>query len=469
MAFNSGKYLPRRTFLRGIGTTVALPFLDAMVPAGRSGAAILAAADTTRLVCIEEVHGLPGCNEWGADRHLFAPATVGRDFELVEDNPLKSLEPFRDHLTIISNTDVRMAEAFAPPEIGGDHFRSSAVFLTQSHPKQTQGSDLFVGTSLDQLYASQFGQSTPLPSMQFCIENLDQAGGCTYNYSCAYTDSISWGSPSEPLPMIRDPRVAFDMLFGAGGSPEERAERRATRRSILDWILTDVAEVRNELGAVDRRRMDRYLDNVREVERRIQLVERHNEGAEPRELPDAPPGVPDSFSEHMQLMFDLQVLAMETDMTRVISFKTGRDAQNRVFPESGTSRPFHPASHHGNNERRIMDFNTICRYRVGQLPYFLERLQKTLEGGTSLLDKTAIIWGSPMADGNIHNHRRCPLVLLGGANGHLDGNVHLRAADGTPMANAMLTLMQSLGLELDSFGDSTDTFSLSTPITSETA
>ena len=384
MAFNSGKYLPRRTFLRGIGTTVALPFLDAMVPAGRSGAAILAAADTTRLVCIEEVHGLPGCNEWGADRHLFAPATVGRDFELVEDNPLKSLEPFRDHLTIISNTDVRMAEAFAPPEIGGDHFRSSAVFLTQSHPKQTQGSDLFVGTSLDQLYASQFGQSPPLPSMQFCIENLDQAGGCTYNYSCAYTDSISWGSPSEPLPMIRDPRVAFDMLFGAGGSPEERAERRATRRSILDWILTDVAEVRNELGAVDRRRIDRYLDNVREVERRIQLVERHNEGAEPRELPDAPPGVPDSFSEHMQLLFDLPVLA----------------------PESGTSRPFHQASHHGNNERRIMDFNTICRYRVGQLPYFLERLQKTLEGGTSLLDKTAIIWGSPMADGNIHNHRR---------------------------------------------------------------
>ena len=469
MSFISGKYLPRRTFLRGIGTTVALPFLDAMVPAGRSGATVLAAADTTRLVCIEEVHGLPGCNDWGADRHLFAPATVGRDFELVEDNPLKSLEPFRDHLTIISNTDVRMAEAFAPPEIGGDHFRSSAVFLTQSHPKQTQGSDLFVGTSLDQLYARQFGQSTPHPSMQFCIENLDQAGGCTYNYSCAYTDSISWVSPSDPLPMIRDPRVAFDMLFGAGGTPEERAERRATRRSILDWILTDVAEVRNELGAVDRRRMDRYLDNVREVERRIQLVERHNDGAEPRELPDAPPGVPDSFSEHMQLMFDLQVLAMETDMTRVISFKTGRDAQNRVFPESGTNRPFHPASHHGNNERRIMDFNTICRYRVGQLPYFLERLQNTVEGEASLLDKTAIIWGSSMADGNIHNHRRCPLVLLGGANGHLTGNLHLRASDGTPMANAMLALMQSLGLELDGFGDSSGTFSLSTPTPSETA
>ena len=168
-------------------------------------------------------------------------------------------------------------------------------------------------------------------------------------------------------------------------------------------------------------------------------------------------------------MFDLQVLAIETDMTRVISFKTGRDAQNRVFPESGTDRPFHPASHHGNNEGRIMDFNTICKYRVGQMPYFLERLQQTMEGEGSLLDKTAIVWGSPMADGNIHNHRRCPLVLLGGADGHLDGNLHLKAADGTPMANAMLTLLQSLGLEMGSFGDSTGTLSLSLPVGSETA
>jgi len=461
MVLISGKHLPRRRFLRGIGATVALPFLDAMVPVGRLGSAVLAKASQTRLVCIEEVHGLPGCNEWGATRHLFAPETVGRDFDLVDDNPFKLLESFRDHLTIISNTDVRMAEAFAPPEIGGDHFRSSAVFLTQSHPKQTQGSDLFVGTSLDQLYARRFGQNTPLPSMQFCIENLDQAGGCTYNYSCAYTDSISWASPSEPLPMIRDPRIAFDMLFGAGGSPEERADRRATRKSILDWILTDVAEVRKELGAVDQRRFDRYLDNVREVERRIQLVERRNDGVESRELPDAPPGVPDSFSEHMRLMFDLQVLAMETDMTRVISFKTGRDAQNRVFPESGTNRPFHPASHHGDDEERIMDFNTICKYRVGQLAYFLERLHGTMEGEDSLLDKTAIIWGSPMADGNIHNHRRCPLALLGGADGNLRGNLHLKAADGTPMANVMLSLMQGLGLEIESFGDSSGTFSLS--------
>ena len=464
MSFITGTHLPRRTFLRGMGAAVALPFLDAMVPAGRLGGRVAAAAsDVTRLVCIEEVHGLPGCNEWGASRHLFAPAAVGPDFELPDESALKPLEPFRDYLTIVSNTDVRMAEAFSPPEIGGDHFRSSAVFLTQSHPKQTQGSDLFVGTSLDQLYAQRFGQSTPMPSLELCIENLDQAGGCTYNYSCAYTDSISWSSPSEPLPMIRDPRVAFEMLFGAGGTPEERAERRATRRSILDWILSDVAEVRKELGAVDRRRLDRYLDDVREVERRIRMVEGRNDGGDPRELPDAPRGVPDSFSEHMQLLFDLQVLALETDMTRVISFKTGRDAQNRVFPESGTNRPFHPASHHGNDEERILDFNTICRYRVGQLPHFLERLRDTMEGEASLLDKTAIIWGSPMADANIHNHRRCPLILLGRANGHLTGNLHLKAADGTPMANAMLALVQSLGLELDTFGDSNGTLSLTEP------
>ncbi len=464
MSFLTGKHLPRRTFLRGAGASVALPFLDAMIPAGRSGRGLAAASpDLTRLVCIEEVHGLPGCNEWGASRHLFAPAAVGRDFELLPDNALKPLEPFRDYLTIVSNTDVRMAEALSPPEIGGDHFRSSSVFLTQSHPKQTQGSDLWVGTSLDQLYAQRFGQSTPMPSLQLCIENLDQAGGCTYNYSCAYTDSISWSSPSEPLPMIRDPRVAFEMLFGAGSTAEERAERRATRRGILDWILSDVAEVEKELGSADRLRIGRYLDDVREVERRIQLVEGRNDGGEPRALPDAPPGVPDSFSEHMQLMFDLQVLAMETDMTRVISFKTGRDAQNRSFPESGTNRPFHPASHHGNDEERIMDFNRICQYRVAQLPYFLDRLQNTMEGGVSLLDKTAILWGSPMADANIHNHRRCPLILLGRAGGHLAGNLHVKAPDGTPMANALLALVQSLGLELDSFGDSTGTLALSAP------
>jgi hypothetical protein len=468
VSFITGKHLPRRTFLRGVGATVALPFLDAMVSAGRGAQA--AAADRTRLVCIEEVHGLPGCNAWGATKQLYAPATTGRDFTLVPDNPLSTIDAYRDYMTIISNTDVRNAEACTAPEIGGDHFRSSAVFLTQSHPKQTQGSDIWCGTSLDQLYARRFGQATPMPSMQFCIENLDQAGGCTYNYSCAYTDSISWASPNEPLPMIRDPRVAFDMLFGSGATPEDRAARRETRRSILDWIAGEVASVRRELGAADRVRMDRYLDNVREIERRIQMVEAHNSSGEPRELPGAPKGVPDSFTEHMKLMFDLQVLAMESDMTRVITFKTGRDAQNRVFPESGSSQPFHPASHHGNREERILEFNKICKYRVGQLAYFLERMKSTMEGEQSLLDKTLVIWGSPMADSNIHNHRRCPLVLLGHANGYLKGNVHVKAPDATPMANVMLTLLHQLGLDdMKSLGDSTGELSLSMPSTTEAA
>ena len=467
MSTITGKHLPRRTFLRGLGASVALPFLDAMVPAGRRAAAATSAAvDRTPLVCIEEVHGLAGCNEWGASQHLFAPETTGPDFKLTEENALSPLTPFQDYLTIVSNTDTRMAEAFSPPEIGGDHFRSSAVFLTHSHPKQTQGSDIFAGTSMDQMYARRYGQDTPMPSMQLCIENLDQAGGCLYNYSCVYTDSISWASPTEPLPMIRDPRVAFDMLFGAGDSPEEREERRQTRRSILDWIAEDIVGLRGQLGAIDRPRLDQYLDNVREVERRIQMVEAHNSGGEAREIPKAPAGVPDSFSEHMQLMFDLQVLALETDMTRVISFKLGRDAQNRAFPESGSSKPFHPASHHGNKEDLILEFNKICRYRMSMLPYFLEKMKSSQEAGVSLLDKTMIVWGSPMGDPNIHNHRRCPLALLGKANGHLKGNLHLKAADGTPMANVMLTLLNELGLdELTSFGDSTGTFDLTTSAT----
>ena len=338
------------------------------------------------------------------------------------DNPLSSLEPYRDYLTIVSNTDVRMAEAFTAPEIGGDHFRSSAVFLTQSHPKQTQGSDIYAGTSLDQMYAQRFGQDTPMPSMQLCIENLDQAGGCAYNYSCVYTDSISWASPNEPLPMIRDPRVAFDMLFGAGGTPEARAARLQTRQQHprLDHRRGDERS-RASSGRPTASASTSTSTNVREIERRIQMVEARNTSGEARELPDAPAGVPDSFTEHMKLMFDLQVLAFETDMTRVISFKTGRDAQNRVFPESGSSQPFHPASHHGDTEARVLEFNKINKYRVSQLAYFLEKLKNTMDGDASLLDKTMIIWGSPMADANLHNHRRCPLVLFGHANGAAEG------------------------------------------------
>ena len=464
MHFISGKHMERRTFVRGMGASIALPFLDAMVPAGRLSAAKAAEVDPTRLVAIEMVHGAAGCNEWGASQNLWAPASAGRGFDL-SPSALMPLDPWRDYLTIISNTDVRMAEAFQAPEIGGDHFRSSAVFLTQQHPKQTEGSDVFVGTSLDQMHANRFGQDTPIPSMQLCIENINQSGGCAYGYTCVYTDSISWASPTEPLPVIRDPRVAFEQLFGAGGTAGERALRRRTSASILDWVTGRINQLQRELGPNDRERLERYLQNVRELERRIQMIEAQNSTGEQRALPSAPAGVPDSFEEHVQLMFDLQALAFASDTTRVFSFKMGRDSSARVFPESGTDKPFHPASHHGGREEAILDFHLINKYHVGMLPYFLEKLAAIQEGDSHLLDKTMIIYGSPMADGNLHNHRRAPLIALGGANGGLEGNMHLKAPDGTPMANAMLSFMHALGhSDMDSFGDSTGELSLSMPM-----
>ncbi len=460
MEFITGKHISRRTVVRGLGATVALPFLDAMMPASRLWGRIKADLDRTRLVCIEMVHGAAGSNELGASHNLWAPAAVGRDFDL-SPSALSPLEPFRHRLTIVSNTDVQMAEAFQPKEIGGDHFRSSAVFLTQSHPKQTEGSDVLVGTSMDQLYAQRFGQDTPIPSMQLCIENINQSGGCAYGYTCVYTDSISWASPSEPLPVIRDPRVAFDQLFGAGGTAEERSARRRTDRSILDWISGRVAQLKRDLGPTDRLRLDQYLDNIREIERRIQKIEARNASGEMRELPEAPAGVPDSFEEHVKLMFDLQALAFESDMTRVFSFKMGRDSSARVFPESGTDKPFHPASHHGGSEEGVFDFYKINKYHVGMLPYFLDKLQNTMDGDTNLLDKTMLVYGSPMGDSNLHNHKRCPLFVAGGANRQLQGNLHIKAPDGTPMANVMLSLLHKLGMDdLENFGNSTGDFSL---------
>jgi hypothetical protein len=449
--------LPRRTFLKGMGAVVALPYLEAMAPIA-SLRRLAPAPDAGRFVCIEMVHGAAGCSPWGLTQNLWAPPTTGASFDLRETS-LAPLDPWRKYLTIISNTDVRMAEAYKSEEIGGDHFRSSAVFLTQSHPTQTESSDIFVGTSMDQLFARRFGQTTPIPSLQLCIEPVDRAGGCAYGYSCAYTDSISWASPTEPLPMIRDPRVAFEQLFGSGGTPAERAARTRSTSSVLDWITGRVAELKRELGSGDRARMEQYLENIREIERRIQRIEAHNTSGEERELAGAPTGVPDSFDEHVKLMFDLQVLAFQSDMTRVFSFKMGRDASARVYPESGITTGFHPASHHGNNPARVKEFAEINRYHVGLLPYFLEKLKSTMEGDAALLDRTTIVYGSPMSDSNTHNHRRCPLIVLGGGNGKIKGNQHLKAPDATPMANAMLSLLHRVGLDdVQSFGDSTGEF-----------
>ena len=459
----TGRHLPRRTFLRGAGASVALPFLNAMAPAREAWAATKSrtAMDKTRLIAIEMVHGSAGSNAWGAEQHLWSPPETGRGFDF-GPSVLKSLEPYRDYLTIVSDTDVRAAEATKPKEIGGDHFRSSATFLTQAHPKQTESSDVLAGTSLDQLYAQRFGQDTPVPSMQLCIENVDQAGGCAYGYACVYTDTISWAAPNEPLPMVRDPRVAFDQLFGAGGTPEARLARRRAGRSVLDYVLGEVGALKRRLDAEDGRRMDRYLENVREIERRIQrVVERNASGAE-RELPEAPAGVPDSFDEHVKLMFDLQALAFEADVTRVFSFKMGRDASSRVYPESGVEKGFHPSSHHGGNPDNVLEFAEINRYHVGLVPYLLDRLSRIREGDGTLLDKSMVVYGSPMGDSNVHNHKRCPLFVVGGANGRMDGDLHLRADPGTPMANVMVSLMHNLGMDdVKSFGDSTGAFALS--------
>ena len=448
MNFITQKHLHRRTLLKGLGATIALPFLDAMMP-------VRAAAQTrkVRLVAMEMVHGSAGATAFGATKNLWSPAATGSAFDL-SPTSMAPLEPWREYLTIVSNTDVRNAEAFLPPEIGGDHFRSAAVFLTQSHPKQTQGSDLKAGTSLDQLFAQKYGQETPMPSMQLCVENVDQAGGCFYGYSCAYTDSISWANEEEPLPMIRDPRAVFDQLFGIGATPEARAARRRRDRSILDWVTQSSNQLKATLGAADQARLSDYLDDVREIERRIQKVEAQNTSGEARAVPGAPIGVPDSYDEHVKLMFDMQVVAFASDVTRVVAFKLSRDVSNRVYPETGVNTGFHIASHHGEREDRIIDLAKINKYHVSLVPYFLKKLKETPDGESNLLENSLIVYGSPMGNSNVHNHKRCPLFFAGHAGGALKGNMHIKAADGTPMANAMLGALRGVGLDLAAFGDS---------------
>jgi hypothetical protein len=461
MTFITRRHLSRRTFLRSTGASVALPFLDAMVPAGQISRD--PAKQFTRLVCIEESHGAAGGNEWGDAQHLFAPAKVGRNFEIGEQSQLKPLEAFRDHLTVVSHTDSKMAEPFTSEEIGGDHSRTTSVFLTHAHPKRTQGSEVFLGKSLDQIHADRFGRETVLPSLEITTEALDAGGQCGGGYACAYNYSLAWASASQPLPAIRDPRTVFEQLFGRGNSAADRANRLKANRSLLDWIGTELADLKRDLGPTDRRALDEYTTHIREIERRIQLVEAQSASDTRQAVPAAPSGVPDTWEKHMELMFDLQVLALEADLTRVITFKTGRDGSNATFPGSGTGGSFHALSHHGDVPAKVLEFNLLNTHRLGQVGYFLEKLKNIKEGDASLLDKTAIIWGSAMGDPNLHNHVRCPLILMGHANGALEGNVHLQAPLGTPMANVFVSLLQGLGHDVDKFGDSTGALSLSAP------
>jgi hypothetical protein len=376
----------------------------------------------------------------------------GPDFEWSQT--LEPLKDFRDYITIISETDLHPATAWSAAEEGADHFRSSAVYLTAAHPKMTEGSDYFVGASIDQIYAQQRGQDTPLPSIQLCMEMVDASGACDYGYACVYADTISWASPTQPLPMTIDPRMAFENLFGEGGTPEERAARQALNRSILDWISQDVKRLQKDLGPSDKRRLSAYLDDVREIERRIERIEKYNSSGAARALPAAPLGVPDSYEEHLKLMFDLQALAFMTDTTRVSAFKMSRDVSGRVWPESGVKTPFHPCSHHGENPAKIVEFAKLNRYHVSLLPYFFQKLKDTPDGDGSLLDHSMVLYGSPMGDSNVHNHKRVPMMLVGHANGTLKGNLHVRTKDGTPTANILLTMLQKLGVNAQSFGDS---------------
>ena len=452
MSFITKKHLSRRTVLRGLGVSLGLPFLDAMAPA-QTPIAKTAAVPRPRLCCIEMVHGSAGSTVDGSNKHYWSPEKDGADFEFTET--LEPLAPFRPYLTVITGTDLRPAGAFTEAEEGGDHFRSSSVFLTAAHPRLTMGADISCGTSIDQMYAQQFGQDTPLPSVQLCIESVDSSGHCDYGYACVYSDCISWASPTQPLPMTIDPRQAFEMMFGDGATPEERALRQQAKGSILDRIAHRVSVLQANLGPEDRGRLKEFLDDVREIERRIERTEAHNRTNVARQLPNAPVGVPDSFEEHVKLMFDLQALAFSTDTTRCSAFKMSRDVCQRVYDGSGVKVPFHSASHHGETPAKISDFAKINRYHVSLLPYFFDKLKNTPDGDGNLLDHSLILYGSPMGDSNAHNHKRVPILLAGHANGKLKGNLHVRCADSTPMANVLLTILRKAGMNVESIGDST--------------
>jgi Protein of unknown function (DUF1552) len=440
--FLTRKHLSRRAILRGARAALSLPLLDAMMPA-QTPLRRSAASPRSRLACIEMVHGAAGSAEGGTGEHYWNPAREGANFDL--SYSLEPLAEFREYITVVSGTDVRPAEAFAPNEVGGDHFRSSAVFLTATHPKQTEGSDVFNGTSIDQSYARKFARDTRVPSIQLSIESIDPAGTCGYAYNCAYSNAISWASPVTPLTPVMNPRIVFEHLFGEGRA-------RPGDGSVLDGMP---AGLRNAVGAGDRQRIDRHLDEVRDVERRIEAIEKINASSEERERADAPIGVPDSWDEHAKLMFDLQVLAFAAEVTRVSTFKMSQDTSNRIFPVSGVKAQFHALSHHGEKPAEVAEFARLNRYHVGLVAYFLGKLKNTPDGDGSLLDHSLILYGSPMGDSNTHNHRNVPLFLAGHASGAVKGNLHYRSKAATPHANMLLTVMNRLGMDAAAVGDST--------------
>jgi hypothetical protein len=437
--FLSKKHLPRRTFLRGIGVTLALPLLDSMIPAA-TALAQTSARSRTRAVFTFIPHG--------ASMPYWTPKADGTQFEFTPI--LEPLEPFREYVTIVSGMAHRMADA-QPGEKGADHAHPAAVFLSGAHPKRTTGLDVRCGTTADQVLAKHIGQDTPLPSLELAIEDVGANGTCGSGYSCAYSNTISWQTPVKPLPMEIRPRVVFERLFGDGSSPEQRLRRKQKDRSILDSITRDVSRLKLNMGASDRVRLDQYLDDIRELERRLQLSEKHT-AVELSESSSAI-GVPDSFEEHVKLMFDLMTLALRSEITRVVTLMLGRELSVRSFPESGFNGGWHGTSHHGNNPARMEQWSKINRYHAKAFGGLLEKLKSTSDGDGNLLDHSMVLYGSALSNGNAHDHHPLP-VLLAGHGAGIKGGRHIRTDD-APMANLLLSMLSKSGIELDFFGDST--------------
>ncbi len=455
--FLSQKHIPRRMFLRGMGVTLALPLLDAMVPALKAQA-----PSRPRVAFVYIPHGAsmpywtPLARGAGLD---FAPeifenpqlqfdrASEGADFQLSEI--LTPLEAFRSRMTIVSGLAHRMADA-QPGEKGGDHATPAAVFLSGAHPRMTTGQDVRLGATVDQVMAKSIGQDTPLPSLELGIEDVGATGTCGSGYSCAYSNTISWETPTKPLPVEIRPRVVFDRLFGDGSTPEERLALKAQKRSILDSITHDVTRLRGLIGPSDRSRLDQYLDDIREIERRLEISQDQEEDvASPSVI-----GVPESFEEHADLMFDLMTLAFKSEITRISTIMLGRELSVRSFPESGHNGGWHGTSHHGQNPERMRNWAKVNKYHVGVLKTFLDRLQATPDGDGNLLDHSMILYGSGLSNGNQHNHYPLPALVLGGASGRLRGGRHL-IADRTSMSNLLLSMLDVVGIDVGHFGDST--------------
>lgn len=438
--FITRKSLSRRTLLRGAGTALALPLLDSMIPAG-TALAQTPAAPRSRFASIYIPHG--------ATMDKWTPATEGKGFEFSEI--LKPLEPFRHRVNVISDLAHAPVAPWAGEDTGGaeNHVRAAAVFLSGAHP--VKGDHALVGTTVDQVAAAHVGQDTPLPSIELSIEPVGLT--CDADFTCAYRNTLSWKTPTLPLPMENNPQIVFERLFGDGSTDAERRERREQAKSLLDSIGDQLSSLNRSLPAADRRRLADYLDEVREVERRVHLID--SKLTADLELPEAPVGVPPDFEDHLNLMFDLQVLAFKAEITRISTLMLARENSNAVYARSGVREGFHNASHHSNDRKNMDAFALINQYHVKMLASFLAKLETTADGDGTLLDHSIVLYGSSLSDGNEHNFDPLPVVLAGGASGRLEGGRHLRHPPHTPMSNLLLSILDVLGVHQESFGDST--------------